>query len=514
MHNRKNKKALLSIQCLFIFISIAFFSSAQNQENVWVFGDSAGLDFNSGSPIAITGTSLDADEPSASICDASGQLLFYVGSIGVSFIAEVWTPNHALMMNGDSLMGSFTHTNGILILPSPSDSNFYFIFTIDLEMVGKNSLYYSTVDMNADSGRGAVIQKNILLSSNCLTEKLAAIRHGNGRSWWILVHGYNLGQGFTSGHSKTFYEYSLDNSGVNFADSFLIGSDYIDSIPGDGFGLTGQMIFSKNGSKLGAVGFGIIDVFDFDRCTGNIYNWINLSPSIAGWPYDNYYGASFSPDETKFYVSRWGSNMNVWGGELFQYDLLAPNVLSTKTQIFSTNGRPYVFPGQHQLGPDDKIYIATEYYNYQTFEEWDSTDMSLSVINDPDSLGLSCNYSPYSVTLGGRKCKLGLPNMPNYNLSALQCDSANSIDKNEVLKIAALPNPSFGLFKINYSSIGDAKSNVIIYDAFGKEIKQVSLPAGSTSVDINLSDFNNGIYFCHLIENGSIQQTEKLMLIK
>ncbi len=63
MHKRKNKKALVFIQGLIIFISISFFSSAQNQANVWMFGDSAGLDFNSGSPVAITGTSIDADEP-------------------------------------------------------------------------------------------------------------------------------------------------------------------------------------------------------------------------------------------------------------------------------------------------------------------------------------------------------------------------------------------------------------------------------------------------------------------
>ena len=54
-------------------------------------------------------------------------------------------------------------------------------------------------------------------------------------------------------------------------------------------------------------------------------------------------------------------------------------------------------PGQLQLGPDSKIYLAI--YN-QT---------KLSVINNPDVLGLGCNFQLNAIDLAGKICKGGLP---------------------------------------------------------------------------------------------------------
>lgn len=65
-------------------------------ENVWAFGDSAGINFNTGIPVPII-TSTNTIEGSASVCDANGQLLFYTeGTL-------VWDRNHQLMPNGSDL---------------------------------------------------------------------------------------------------------------------------------------------------------------------------------------------------------------------------------------------------------------------------------------------------------------------------------------------------------------------------------------------------------------------------
>jgi hypothetical protein len=78
---RKQFIALLHMMiryCLAILLYsiLPFCSLAQNENNVWTFGNELGLDFNSPSP-TIFRSSILAKEGCASICDPSGQLLFY-----------------------------------------------------------------------------------------------------------------------------------------------------------------------------------------------------------------------------------------------------------------------------------------------------------------------------------------------------------------------------------------------------------------------------------------------------
>src|SRR5690606_25200589 len=69
-------------------------------ENVWAFGNHAGLNFNDGEPIPIYTSIYGGNcEANASICDVNGQLLFYTEG---SF---VWDKNGALMPNGENLIG-------------------------------------------------------------------------------------------------------------------------------------------------------------------------------------------------------------------------------------------------------------------------------------------------------------------------------------------------------------------------------------------------------------------------
>ncbi|MEM6271328.1 MAG: hypothetical protein AAF998_17975, partial [Bacteroidota bacterium] len=86
------------------------------------------------------------------------------------------------------------------------------------------------------------------------------------------------------------------------------------------------MTFSLDGTQLLVVTMsGIVDIFDFDRCTGELSNWRALgtpAPTTRG-PH-TYYGCSFSPDGTKIYVSEIWNDTS--GNRVFQYDLTAPDV--------------------------------------------------------------------------------------------------------------------------------------------------------------------------------------------
>ena len=75
---------------LSILICSVFFATAQNEGNIWYFGENAGLDFNSGAPVPLIDGQLNTLEGCAAISDNSGDLLFYTDGM------TVYNKNHII----------------------------------------------------------------------------------------------------------------------------------------------------------------------------------------------------------------------------------------------------------------------------------------------------------------------------------------------------------------------------------------------------------------------------------
>ena len=188
------------MRLLIIIIVLFIFNVTQNEANIWYFGENAGLDFNSGSPVALLDGQLNTLEGCSTISDTNGNLLFY--SDGVT----VWNRNHGVMLNGTGLNGHESSTHSALVVPKPNDPNIYYIFTVDQPFVGANGIQYSEVDMTLDSGLGGITaNKNIILHTPT-TEKLTAIKKSGGTGFWVLSHKLN---------SNEFIAYEVTASGVN-----------------------------------------------------------------------------------------------------------------------------------------------------------------------------------------------------------------------------------------------------------------------------------------------------------
>jgi hypothetical protein len=84
---------------VFLIGLLSTFGFSQGEANIWYFGQNAGLDFNGGSPVALTNGQLATDEGCATISDTNGQLLFYTDGI------TVYNKNHSIMANGTGLTG-------------------------------------------------------------------------------------------------------------------------------------------------------------------------------------------------------------------------------------------------------------------------------------------------------------------------------------------------------------------------------------------------------------------------
>ena len=347
---------------------------AQKQNNIWYFGTNAGIDFNSGTAVSISGGKLNASEGGSSICDPNGKLLFYTDGI------TIWDRTHGVMPNGTGLAGGPSSTQSGLIIPKPGSCNLYYVFTVGDAQAGIGDLRYSIVDMCLNSGKGDVIaaSKNTLLALNC-SEKMTAILHSNGVDIWIVGHDLN---------STRFRAYLLSSAGLNATPVLTnIGSTHASNMA------IGPIKASHDGKKIATscTFWGpLLNMFDFNSTTGQLSNFVNLLTKYS-LPSEAYYGIEFSPNDSVLYIA---STFSI--NSLYQLNLTTSSY--TNLMSFTAN---YDFGGL-QLAPDGKIYLAR---NNQGI---------LGVINKPDIYGTGCNFVSNGFTLVGTQSQVSLPSFAPF----------------------------------------------------------------------------------------------------
>jgi hypothetical protein len=478
---------------ILVFNFILTFTSFGQRNASWCFGDSVGIHFSTTSITSFL-SSTKTQEVGSTISDLNGNLLLYSGSgLSNSLVVKIWNSQHQVINGGDSILSHSSITQGLLFLPSLYDTSNFFLFSLGTPSIGPGSntlnLYYTLIDLNANGGNGQVVIANHLIDSINHTEKMYAIRHGNGRDWWLVTHELN---------SVNFVIYlfagdSVVNTNIQPFGSVITPDDHM-----------GQLCISPDGSKIALAGFGgKLDLFEFDRCTGIISNWIELGDAL-GSP-GRYYGCSFS-DQNKLYFSTPDS--------LWQIDATSINPLSTKTLLWTDDSNS-VFIGQHLIGPDNKIYISHAVGLTFPNNFYDSLNTHLSVINYPNMNGISCNFTPYNVPLNYGRTVGGLPNIPNYELGSLlgsSCDTITNLieQKKNDFHFEIYPNPNHGKLTINYK--GDEDFDVNLFNLEGRIIKQTK-DVKLKNFIWDISDLTDGIYFIQ-VKSDEFVINRKIILTK
>ncbi|MEI2757816.1 MAG: hypothetical protein V9G42_00130, partial [Bacteroidia bacterium] len=407
----KNQKRLPT------FETASFFCFSQNKNSVWCFGDSAGIDFNIPSNPVPIATGLRTRGSCVSIADVSGNLLFYANTRAASgtYSTLVYDSQNSLMSNGDAIAGEGWY-NELIIVPNPINDSTYYLFS--LGVTSFYGIYYSIIDMKLNNGLGDVTVKNVQLQSFPMVDCLNAVKHGNGRDWWVI---FRRDPQFNP--SNEFLTYLITPSGIsNYTQQNVGGPIYSNNA---------DIAFSHSGNKVAVTSYnGLIEILNFDKCTGqltlqhHIQTGVLVSPSPALW------SVAFSPDESKLYIT--ASDTSTL---LYQYDLNVANIATSKDTIWAINYPKYAGGGL-KLAPDGKIYFSRAYksltansYPYAD-TMYNYINMNLGVINEPNSLGATCNFQPFSFYLGGKRTYLGLPNNPKYDLGALAgsvCDTLTNL---------------------------------------------------------------------------------------
>ena len=447
------------------------------------------LDFNK-HPVEQLYFNIPVDlQSSAVISDSLGKLLFYSNG------CKILTAGHKLMQNGDKINeGGWVYEHycgvrfgypsyqGLLILPFPGRHRQYIMLHLhrpDDDTFNKE-LLYTTIDMTQDSGRGAVTLKNQLAyQGDTLMDMLTAVRHANGRDWWVVVPKTNSLQYFVS---------LLDDRGLHPRQVQTMHR----AVPMNSYPV--QAVFSPNGRKYATMDVsGHLQVFDFDRCAGQLSN-----PRRVAFPDDTISacGVAISPSSRYLYVST--------TTKLYQFDLLATDLAASRQYIAYWDGHidPQVqattFFAQ-MLAPDGQIYMM-----------YTNSNKTLHIIHHPDRPGKACDFEQRGVQL--LTWNFSIPNFPHFRLFDVPGSPCDTLGINGpqppedtlVVKppllcaggVQLYPNPATTMTTLELPNCQGG--TLTVYDVTGRQVQVLPLEAGVVSVPVDLSRYVSGVYMLHV----------------
>ncbi|MCY7328039.1 MAG: PKD domain-containing protein [Saprospiraceae bacterium] len=309
------------------------------------------IEFDFGDSLVITESYLNRTtsfkESSASICDSSGNLLAYsngcyVAKADGSEITNSEGLSPGIMYDLQCLDNDgYNVAQNMLMLPDPTHDSIIHLFHIPLIKTPDNNfmlrnVLHSAVDLSANNGGGSTLFKNqIAVDDTMNIDGLHAVRHANGRDWWVEA---------CKRLSNVYYVVLLSPNGLSVQHQQIGLPSLLDA--------GGQVVFSPDGTKLARFNAkNDLRLFDFDRCTGELSNPIFVSmPSSAD---DQLFsGCAWSADSRYLYAQE--------NYIIYQFDLLAPDIAASQT--ISATWDPVarcpftVEFGFMELGPDGRIY--------------------------------------------------------------------------------------------------------------------------------------------------------------
>jgi len=309
-----------------------------------------------------------------------------------------------------------------------------------------------------------------------------ACRHANGRDWWFLKLGQRKNQyirGLLSPDTLTLESYytNQDSAYTNFA----------------------WASFSSDGSKY-VHWFGghirELQVFDFDRCTGELSNLqtYDFSDIVIDEWFTDFTPFSLSPDGLKLYMTRTNS-LDYLVIDNFQYDLETQTVtvLTDSLGIFSLT--PNL---KHMLGgfccmnytPEPNMPYA-------------------SILKEPNEAGFETEFIPFYYELPLYGFIYTPPNQANHLLGPIDGTICDSLGLNDETGLNKLEEYTFNLFPNPGSNVLNCSTNlalpvkVIIRDNLGKVAFEKTYNANKFSIVENLNNLKTGIYFVELISEKS-----------
>jgi hypothetical protein len=406
------KKYLLGV---ILLLSAGLSLCAQKHDYIWTFGynedpfqgpnfSGMKINFNYAPPRVDTfQTNVNFDDFSVTMCDSSGALLFYTNGI------RIYNKLNQLMENGDTLNPGetwekwkdkgFPAANFGFCIPAPGKSNCYFLFHTGWlykpPYYGFTPFYYTFIDMNANGGLGKVTQKNVILTTDSIVNPVA-VKHGNGRDWWIIVGRKN---------TMTQLVFYVGPAGISSPTMINLDPSIVYSREG-----SSSQVSPNGETYIRADYLKEMRIYSFNRCTGQLGNlriipknsWTNL-----GW-------GVFSPDSRYSYPE---NNRTMGQLDIMQLDTAAFIDTIAHSDYFPDPDPPFISSmGLPQPGPDGKLYFNTL-----------NCTRNFHVMNRPNLPGVACDLQLHGFRIPHYYCYMVF-NLPNFRLGEWEnapCDTIN-----------------------------------------------------------------------------------------
>jgi hypothetical protein len=443
------------------------------------------------------------------ICDsASGELLF------ISNGMHILDTNLLPLDNSDSLVSPHALANwdvdwnnrqGTLILPKANrkfDVFFPFVgdATIDSFRVCDLFLHH-VVDMNANNGAGSVVKKqeDLLHGMGHLSLlNMDAVRHANGKDWWILKLGWGMGDYFDSVY---LYTWLVKEDTIEGPFAYYAGPQF-NTI--QACGLNGRMAdlkFSLDGTKFAGIhGCHSFYYGNFNRCTGAISNLVVNNQILVDSSYYNYgdtivhydssfkegcTGINFSPNNKYIYIA---TTLSVYQFEVAENDSLQAWIRLVR--LADTIDQYCYYKGSLRYGLDSTLFIFRELGVYENY---------LSAIQYPDLKGKSCNYQTNMLIFPTGQVYPYIGNPPNHPNWLLGADSTlcwplsiNQIASNKH-SWSIYPNPTQNTLTVLFTSTLITTQKIEIYNMQGQLVQQCFANKGQSKYNVSLQ-VPSGIY--------------------
>jgi hypothetical protein len=352
----------MRILSIIVIILFCFFTAtAQKEDNVWVFGydsntypENPGTDrfiffFNDSLVIKNDPGGMELDYTNSSISNSLGDLLYVTNGCYVETGMKEYVENSSELDLGYGVdvycindSSGYPSSQNMTILPAPDAQNKYYLvyLSLKIEFQPLNGYYdkilISQIDRSFNNGAGKVVLKNqVILSDTMHSDGIHAVRHANGRDWWIVA---------AKDLSNRYFVMLLTPEGISLSEQSIGEPTWS--------GAGGELVFSPDGTKLAR--FNPRDdlrIFDFDRCTGVLSNPVYI-PEEDNADNELFGGLAFSADGRYLYASE--------VKRILQFDMLAADVGASKTVVAERVLSPDCSLGSSiiflELAPDGRIY--------------------------------------------------------------------------------------------------------------------------------------------------------------
>ncbi len=501
---------------LILFVMAAHLLNAQKEGDQWVMGfygqgsqefSIINLDFRSGNleitlrydhEMKIRGTA-------SNICNSAGELVLWTNGMEIfgrngekiadtiaysGAGAEYWQQYYSDFYNKPD---GFPLVEGAIILTVPDREDTYSVIYHSAEK--RPGILYkiprfleARIHVETDSSYTLIYKDSIVGEyREWYSNRIEAVKHGNGRDWWILIFEENTGQ---------YFSYILDPDGIR-----LFNSGETATVLSSFGAMSSFSPYGNYFARMDAPGNGDVQyltLYTFDRCSGSLE--ILETMRAEGGAYT---APSFSPSERYLY----GNNRD----SLWQWDLWAEDINSTQALVGIYDGfdPPVHFGtvfGPQLLGPDGRIYIippgTTEYVH---------------VINRPNLPADECTFLQHHIDLTVPNTRTA-PNIPNFRLGPMDgspCDTLG-IDNVPVAKWRFEQDEPGWHKKIRFTDLSFYNPQEWHWDfGDGQSSDQVS-PVytydqdGMYDVCLTVSNENGSDTECHVVEilTTSLQEAE------